>query len=114
MFLNNIILLCFFIVIIISDSSYLVFGYSISFRDSLENNVNGLENQLRIVIHPDLSVGPKVENYDDRSSLENPEELGNYFEGDIILQQNGKNGLVKDVYRWYNGVIPFEIKGTFG
>lgn len=97
MFLQRIISMCFCLVLILSDGSYFIFGH-----------------RLRQVIgSTDLNVGVKVANFND-NQLENPEELGNYFEGDIILPHNGKNGLIKDVYRWPSGIVPFEIKGTFG
>ena len=41
----------------------------------------------------------------------NPEELGDYFEGDIVLAPGQeKNGMIDERYRWPNGVIPYEIR----
>lgn len=62
---------------------------------------------------PDSDVGSRIATYD-QSSLENPEELGSYFEGDILFAPNVRNGLVKEVYRWNDGVVPFEIIGPYG
>ncbi len=41
----------------------------------------------------------------------NPEELGHYFQGDIVLApgQSPKNGLIDERYRWPNGVVPYEF-----
>ncbi|ALC46381.1 CG6974 [Drosophila busckii] len=49
-------------------------------------------------------------------TLQNPEELGNYYEGDILipLQQNEtRNGLLAMSKRWPGAVVPYEIKGKF-
>lgn len=110
MFLYHVIPL---VMMILSDGGYFISGHPYSLVHSPEE-ANEIQNKIRVMTQPDLNIGPKVDNYDDRSSLENPEELGSYFEGDIILQLNGKNGLVEEVFRWPNGVVPFEIKGTFG
>jgi hypothetical protein len=45
----------------------------------------------------------------------NPEELGSYLEGDMLLPaaNQGRNGLIPTEYRWTNGTIPYKIAGTF-
>lgn len=44
----------------------------------------------------------------------NPEELGDYLEGDIMFKSaTGKNGLVELSSRWKDGVIPYVIKGPY-
>lgn len=47
----------------------------------------------------------------------NPEELGPYAEGDILVPRKatatGRNGMVSESYRWTNGEVPFEIVGSF-
>lgn len=42
-----------------------------------------------------------------------PEELGAYFEGDILFPVTKRNGLISSVRRWKNGVVPFIIEGDF-
>lgn len=42
-----------------------------------------------------------------------PEELGTYFEGDILFPVDKRNGLISSVRRWRNGVVPFIIEGDF-
>jgi hypothetical protein len=42
----------------------------------------------------------------------NPEELGLYLEGDIMVR-NSRNGLNSEAARWPGGVIPYEIVGYF-
>ena len=45
------------------------------------------------------------------TDIVNPEELGEYFEGDIILTTGQeKNGLIDERYRWPNGIVPYEIR----
>ncbi|CAH1143211.1 unnamed protein product, partial [Phyllotreta striolata] len=48
-------------------------------------------------------------------SLQNPEELGSFIEGDLIIINNNlaKNGIMNLSKRWENGIIPFEIKGWY-
>ncbi|XP_017786375.1 PREDICTED: zinc metalloproteinase nas-4-like [Nicrophorus vespilloides] len=42
----------------------------------------------------------------------NIEETGKYFEGDIILP-SGRNGLIDANTHWDNGIVPYEILGSF-
>lgn len=43
----------------------------------------------------------------------NPEEQGNYFEGDILVDNEGRNGIILAANKWKDGKIPFEIQGSF-
>lgn len=44
----------------------------------------------------------------------NPEELGPYVEGDILIPRPaGKNGIIGEAYRWPKGKIPYEISPSF-
>jgi hypothetical protein len=45
----------------------------------------------------------------------NPEEMGSYGEGDILVvsEGQGRNGLSSQSSRWRNGVIPYVISGSF-
>ncbi|KAH8388631.1 hypothetical protein KR093_011566 [Drosophila rubida] len=57
-----------------------------------------------------------VGNYSADSAEVNPEELGSYLEGDILVPQTDltmKNGLTTQSSRWPNGVVPYEIRGNF-
>lgn len=49
-------------------------------------------------------------------SLVNPDELGEFFEGDIMLPlpPRGKNGLLDEQYRWTNGVVNYDFSSDFG
>ncbi|XP_075158663.1 hatching enzyme 1.2-like [Haematobia irritans] len=57
-----------------------------------------------------------VANYTPETSAVNPEELGSYLEGDILVPKQGvilKNGLTTQSSRWPNGIVPYEIRGNF-
>lgn len=64
---------------------------------------------------PRADVGREVDRYYQNFQFDkNPEELGRYADGDILIPRpTPKNGVVGESYRWPNGVIPFEIRGTF-
>ncbi|KAI9584377.1 zinc metalloproteinase nas-4 [Glossina fuscipes] len=65
---------------------------------------------------PDEATAQLVANYSATESSVNPEELGSYLEGDILLPEDQvhiKNGVVLPSSRWPNGVVPFEIRGNF-
>lgn len=68
----------------------------------------------RIYGTPDSRSGADVEKWMENNTDVNPEELGNYFEGDILFPvSNSRNGIVGQSYRWPNGIVPFEIVGGF-
>ncbi|ALC46020.1 CG6763, partial [Drosophila busckii] len=57
-----------------------------------------------------------VSNYSMDSNGVNPEELGSYLEGDILVPTTDltmKNGLTTQSSRWPKGVVPYEIRGNF-
>ncbi|CAH0713880.1 unnamed protein product, partial [Brenthis ino] len=47
------------------------------------------------------------------SSLMNPEEMGGYAEGDILIPQYGRNGIRDQAARWPKGHIPYQVSPTF-
>lgn len=67
----------------------------------------------RIYGAPDERSGVSAAKWEENRTG-NPEELGNYFEGDILFPESkSRNGIVGQSYRWPNGVVPFEIVGGF-
>ncbi|XP_017873992.1 PREDICTED: zinc metalloproteinase nas-4 [Drosophila arizonae] len=61
-------------------------------------------------------TGALVGNFSAETDTVNPEELGSYLEGDILIPQAAvsmKNGLTTQSSRWPNGVVPYEIRGSF-
>jgi len=58
----------------------------------------------------------RVGNFSADADEMNPEELGSYLEGDMLVPQTDlimKNGLPTQSSRWPNGVVPYEIRGNF-
>ncbi|XP_066144375.1 hatching enzyme 1.2-like [Euwallacea fornicatus] len=66
----------------------------------------------RVFRQPSPETGKILENWNATSDA-NPEELGEYAEGDILFPRRGKNGLIAESARWPNGVIPYSIDGYF-
>ncbi|XP_055850302.1 zinc metalloproteinase nas-1-like [Episyrphus balteatus] len=66
-------------------------------------------------IDPDDEITGKLVAQYNRTSNQNPEELGAYFEGDIRMpfHMYSRNGLVTQPTLWPKGVVPYEIAGTF-
>ncbi|KAK9500343.1 hypothetical protein O3M35_001624 [Rhynocoris fuscipes] len=64
-----------------------------------------------------LFLDERYSRWNGRSSPEvNPEELGNYFEGDIIFPNNGilpRNGIIGASSKWPHGIIPYVIDPIF-
>lgn len=42
----------------------------------------------------------------------NPEELGDFWEGDVVVSLSTRNGILDGSFRWENGVVPFTIDNT--
>lgn len=62
---------------------------------------------------PDNETGTKLDQW--KPGGQNPEEVGNYYEGDILIPRSmvGRNGIAHPSYRWKDATIPYVIKGTF-
>lgn len=64
----------------------------------------------------DKETAQLVASYDPEIFSVNPEELGTYLEGDILIpkrQMITKNGITSQSSRWPNGIVPYEIRGNF-
>jgi len=90
-------------------------------RDVLDNAVdspNGPIAHLRYLGEslyklPDNDTGLRVARWHEGMDV-NPEELGDYAEGDILFPSvYGRNGLKSDTARWPNGIVPFMISPYF-
>lgn len=63
---------------------------------------------------PDVKSGEAVSTWKETSPL-NPEEMGEYAEGDILHPVGtSRNGLKAVSSRWPKGIIPYEISPYFG
>ncbi|KAI8130492.1 hypothetical protein FF38_11865 [Lucilia cuprina] len=64
----------------------------------------------------DQHTARMVANYTPEEYNVNPEELGTYLEGDILIPKQMvimKNGLTTQSSRWPKGIVPYEIRGNF-
>lgn len=77
------------------------------------------EYGTRLFGSPKAEVGHNVREWSNskEESPGNVEELGSYLEGDLLIpignSTKGRNGMVAESYRWTDGIIPFEITGSF-
>ncbi|KAF4528650.1 hypothetical protein B566_EDAN017227 [Ephemera danica] len=67
---------------------------------------------------PDFRLGPIVANWRAGISKVNPDEMGSYFQGDIMLPEKPptmtRNGVDYAVYQWTEGIVPYVIDSTIG
>lgn len=64
----------------------------------------------------DQNTAKLVANYTPEAFEVNPEELGSYLEGDILVPKTNlvmKNGVTSQSSRWPQGIVPYEIRGNF-
>jgi len=64
---------------------------------------------------PSSKLFPKTGKEWTPESLINPEELGEFYQGDIMLPlpPMAKNGILDESYRWPNGVVSYNFASTF-
>lgn len=91
-----------------------IFAFPLLDENSLEENTAIDLSYLgeKVFVNPDPETGKRVEAWNE-TSVENPEELGEYAEGDIVFPKKSKNGMVATTFRWPNGVVPYEIGGFY-
>lgn len=76
------------------------------------NNDLDLNIDLRYFGKPSNKTGDILSKWNESFEV-NPEEIGEYLEGDILFPTNVRNGLIATSARWKNGEIPYEIAGLF-
>ncbi|XP_034827814.1 hatching enzyme 1.2-like [Maniola hyperantus] len=85
----------------------------------LDNSIDGDDSVIDISsLGPEAFGTPKNESGDTvaqwtESSLMNPEEMGGYAEGDILMPQFARNGVREQTSRWEDGIVPYRIDGAF-
>lgn len=62
---------------------------------------------------PDKLAGKNLKEWTKSKGKGNPEEQGNYFEGDIIIDVEARNGVILTSQKWPGAKIPYEIRGSF-
>ncbi|XP_045539227.1 hatching enzyme 1.2 [Papilio machaon] len=93
----------------------------ISIPDDLDHNsIDGDGEDIDLSsLGPDAYGTPNNDSGDSlstwsESSLMNPEEMGNYGQGDILMPpHHARNGMKDKTSRWPNGIIPYSIDGLF-
>lgn len=78
------------------------------------HRLNPLDASDEVSSNPDFRAGRRLDEWarlDEKSG--NPEEQGGYFEGDIIINFQGRNGAVSEKLKWKDGTVPYIIKGNF-
>lgn len=101
-------------------ATFVAVSYSYPFTG---NSLNDEEEDIIDLSHlggdlygePDNKTGDIVAAYNPSESNANPEELGNYLEGDMLMPRAmSRNGLTASTAKWPGGVVPYEIRGSFG
>lgn len=81
-----------------------------------ENSIGSLNLQRlgpRVYNQPNKRTGKNLKEWVSSKQKGNPEEQGNYFEGDIIVDTEGRNGVILTAQKWPGAKIPYEIVGSF-
>uniref|UniRef100_A0A1B0D0X1 Peptidase M12A domain-containing protein n=1 Tax=Phlebotomus papatasi TaxID=29031 RepID=A0A1B0D0X1_PHLPP len=109
------------ILLIVLGCAALAQGVPIGDGNSTEAEAKDLWSQYSIDLSflgpgifgvPNENIGKVVENL--ANFRGNPEEQGSYLEGDLLIPlSRARNGLVAKATRWPNGVVPYEIQGSF-
>ncbi|XP_065336444.1 zinc metalloproteinase nas-13-like [Cloeon dipterum] len=85
-------------------------------REFNDANYRAELNKVRMLSigKPDSKVGYKLRRWNPNSGV-NPEELGSYLEGDMLVPPStqGRNGLINTYYRWPNAEVFYKFNGTF-
>lgn len=115
--MNNLALICFTLAIAVYVAN------AIPYPSSEDNFLNEDDVELIDLSHfgssifrePDNQTGLLVASYDPNTDDRNPEELGNYLEGDMLIPPSlARNGLIAMTSHWPGAIVPFEIRGFFG
>lgn len=107
--------------LLVLTASWTTSAWPFQRRDVLDNAVDSPGGLIAHLQHlgeslyrlPDNETGLKVAQWHEGMDV-NPEELGNYAEGDILFPPIfGRNGLKAETARWPAGVVPFVISPYF-
>lgn len=86
-------------------------GHSASNNISYKINLDYLGNIIYGL--PTENSGARVAKWNKNLGV-NPEELGDYAEGDILFSTpTTKSALAPEYYRWPGGIVPYVITGYF-
>lgn len=89
-----------------------IFFFSVAGSPINEEQIDLSHFGSKIYGFPSEEAGKLVANMDPTKG--NPEELGPYLEGDILIpRRTPRNGVIGEAYRWPRGHIPYEIAPSF-
>lgn len=116
--MNNFALICLTLVIVavVKTAAYPPFDDNFLTEEDDDAEMIDLSHfGSSIFRQPSNETGLLVASYDPNTDLRNPEEIGEYLEGDILIPPSfGRNGLVAMSSHWPGAIVPFEISGYFG
>lgn len=117
--MNNFALMCLILVIgaVVNTAAYPPFDDNFLTDDEDVEMIDLSHFGSSIFREPNNETGLLVASYDPNTDDRNPEEMGDYLEGDILIprsQVQGRNGLIAMSSHWPSAIVPFEISGYFG
>lgn len=115
--MNNFALICFALVIVavVNTAAYPPYDDNFLTEDEDAEMIDLSHFGSSIFREPNNETGLLVASYDPNTDDRNPEEIGDYLEGDILIPPSfGRNGLVAVSTHWPSAIVPFEISGYFG
>lgn len=90
--------------------------YVLTILTSIKTEEEGFDLSFlgeKLFASPDMKVGNML-NENSGEFFGNPEEIGSYVQGDLLVPNSeGRNGMKQEYYRWQDGVVPYEIVGRF-
>ncbi|VVC96406.1 unnamed protein product [Leptidea sinapis] len=96
-----------------ADIIYLWDDYaSNNIDDDIDNVIDISDLDSQAYGSPKNESGDAISEWTE-TSLMNPEEMGSYLEGDILIPNLSRNGMRDKTSRWSKGIIPYVIDSSF-
>jgi hypothetical protein len=110
---NGFILITFFALLFAMATTVVSFVLKDNGDNDLDDEIKSSRLGFVAFGRPDEETGARLDQW--TPGKQNPEELGSYYEGDILVPRErlGRNGIALTTYRWKNGQIPYVIKGPY-
>lgn len=81
---------------------------------SLPSDKRGVVNEAGVSSSlPNARAGRQLNEWIGLKKKGNPEEQGGYFEGDIIVNDEARNGIISEEAMWKDATIPYVVEGSF-
>lgn len=82
-------------------------------KQEIQNSLDLSRYGSEIYNSHDEAAGKMLTKWLELKGRGNAEEQGTYFEGDIVIDARGRNGVIAIAEKWNNGKIPYEVRGSF-